>query len=520
MIVVGSGAAGLAAALAASAAGADVVVLEAAATLGGTTAMSGGIVWAPGHRVGGGSRPPGDDAEAGAYLAALGGPTVDVDACRTFTHDAARVVAAIEASTALRWEVLTTWPDYHPERSGAAAGGRSIWPRPLPVAADVAARLADPPGTGGDGARTGGGTPTDGGAAANDGAVLRGPVRGRVLVAALVAALEGAGVQILTGRRVTALVSHDGAVRGVRAGGESWTGRVVLAAGGFQHDAGLVAAHLPGAPIAPMGAPECRGDALRLALGVQADVGNMADGWWMPAVAVPGEQFGGVPFYRPLHSERAQPGSLMVDRAGRRFADEAQNYGDVGRAMLRFATGPMRFPAAPCWLLFDAAYRRRHPVGPLAPGDPDPPWLHRAADPAELAGRIGVGPGPLVHTLETFNAAAAKGEDPDFDRGASAYDRWIGDAGAAHPTLAPLREPPFYAVTVHAGCMGTKGGPRTDGDGRVLTGGRPVPGLYAAGNAAASPFGTATAAGGATIGPALVFGMRAGEAATTDGGTP
>ena len=119
--------------------------------------------------------------------------------------------------------------------------------------------------------------------------------------------------------------------------------------------------------------------------------------------------------------------------------------------------------------------------------------------------------------MTRFNAGAAAGTDPDFGRGTFPYDRWIGDPSAPHPTLAPLCEAPFYAVEVHLGCMGTKGGPRTDDRGRVLSASHaPVAGLYAAGNAAASPFGTATAAGGATLGPALVFGFRAGEAAAGD----
>jgi succinate dehydrogenase/fumarate reductase flavoprotein subunit len=113
----------------------------------------------------------------------------------------------------------------------------------------------------------------------------------------------------------------------------------------------------------------------------------------------------------------------------------------------------------------------------------------------------------LAPTLERFNASAASGEDPEFGRGSLPYDRWVGG-------LAPVDSAPFYAVPVHPGCMGTKGGPRTDDRGRVLRGdGSVVPGLLAAGNAAASPFGTATAAGGSTIGPALVFGTRAGEEA-------
>jgi hypothetical protein len=147
----------------------------------------------------------------------------------------------------------------------------------------------------------------------------------------------------------------------------------------------------------------------------------------------------------------------------------------------------------------------------------DPDWLMRADDLDALARLTGIPSGTLVGSVAHFNQGAAVGEDPDFGRGSYPYDRWIGDPSAPHPTLAPLLEAPFYALEVHLGCMGTKGGPRTDDHGRVLSARRrPVAGLYAAGNAAASPFGTATAAGGATLGPALVFGFRAGEAAAGD----
>ena len=193
------------------------------------------------------------------------------------------------------------------------------------------------------------------------------------------------------------LLVEDGAVRGVRAGGGDRLGRVVLATGGFQHDPDLARTFLPGPPdaLAPMGTPGCTGDALRWTADLGVALGNMSEAWWMPALRVPGETLDGAPFYRPLHHERAQPGALMVDRAGRRFVDEAQNYGDVGRSMLRFDAGSFGYPAAPCWLVFDSAYRRRTPIGPIGPDDPDPPWMRtrgrcrrarrRARPPAGLA---------------------------------------------------------------------------------------------------------------------------------------
>jgi 3-oxosteroid 1-dehydrogenase len=304
-------------------------------------------------------------------------------------------------------------------------------------------------------------------------------------------------------------VMEEGVVTGVRVGDEVVEGRVVLASGGFQHDAGLVAAHLPGVALVAMGTPGCAGDGLRLARDAGAALGNMDEGWWMPALAVPGEELDGAAYYRPLHGERAQPGAIMVDGRGRRFVNEAQNYGDVGRAMAA--------ASSPVWLVFDAAYRRRYPVGPLGPADPDPSWLTGAEDIDALARLLDLPSETLTTTVTTFNDGARQGRDPAFGRGSLPYDRWIGDPSATHPTLAPLDEAPFYALPVHLGCMGTKGGPRTDDRGRVLRAdGALVPGLYAAGNVAANPFGTATPAGGGTLGPALVFGFRAGEAAAAD----
>jgi len=532
VVIVGSGAAGLAAALAASGAGADVTVLERAPSVGGTTAMSGGVVWMPGHgRSKEGSKEGSKEDsidDALRYVAGAGGEEVDLELVRAFLSDTGRVADAIEARTPIEWEVLEHWPDYRGELSGARAGGRSMWPRPLRLPSALEGRVQsafDQP------------SPTDtaaltapSGAPANDGVVLRGHVRGRALVGGLLSGVLDAGVEVRTSARATGLEIVDDSVVGVVVDGDLVPGRVVLATGGFQHDPALVSRYLRGPTIAPLGPGGCSGDGLQMVMAVDSVTANASEGWWMPAISVPGESVDGVVHYRPLHGERAQPGAIMVDRNGRRFVDEAQNYGDVGRAMRAASSADGPVPpdgtgsAGPFWLVFDAAYRRRYPVGPLEPGSPeadpgvsDPEWLARADDLDALGKMIGMEPGALAKTVTRFNPAAAVGSDPDYGRGSFPYDRWIGDPSAPHPTLAPLCEAPFYALEVHLGCMGTKGGPRTDGSGRVLSSkGVAVPGLYVAGNAAASPFGTATVAGGATLGPALVFGFRAGEAAAGD----
>jgi hypothetical protein len=161
--------------------------------------------------------------------------------------------------------------------------------------------------------------------------------------------------------------------------------------------------------------------------------------------------------------------------------------------------------------VLDGGYRGAIQLLTVGPGDPDPAWLARGETPAALAEAIGVPPDALEATIARFNAGAAAGEDLDFGRGTLAYDRFIG-------ALGPLDEPPYYAVQVLPGCLGTKGGPRTDADGRVrsVADGAPIPGLYAAGNAAASPLGLAYPGAGGTLGPALVFGLRAGRAAARD----
>jgi succinate dehydrogenase/fumarate reductase flavoprotein subunit len=513
VVVVGSGAAGLAAALAAADAGADVTLLEHADHVGGTTAISGGVAWIPANHLSAAAGLDDTADDALRYLRAIGGGDYDDALVQVFVHEAAGVACSIEESTRLRWSLLADWPDYQAEFPGGRPGGRSIWPEPLEFPAAVGDLVQmtpespDPrpvPGT--DGRVT-------------DAVVFRGPVRGRVLVGAMLEAVLERGVTVEVGVSVDGLLVEDGVVRGVRAAGVDRLGRVVLATGGFQHDPALARTFLPGPPeaLAPMGTPGCTGDALRFTAGLGVALGNMSEAWWMPAVCVPGETLNGAPFYRPLHHERAQPGALMVDRGGRRFVDEAQNYGDVGRSMLRFDAGSFGYPAAPCWLVFDSAYRRRTPLGPIGPNDPDPPWMRTADTVDALGDGLGLPPGSLARTVAEFNADAASGVDTRFGRGDHVYDRWIGDARAEHPTLAALSAPPFYAVEVRPGCLGTKGGPRTDASGRVRrNGGGIVVGLYAAGNAAASPFGIATAGGGSTIGPALVFGTRAGVAAATD----
>jgi 3-oxosteroid 1-dehydrogenase len=490
--VAGAGVAGLCAALAAAKAGGRVTLVEADERIGGTTALSGGIGWFPANRY-----VPDDTPEQGlAYLRALALGDTDDTLLQVFAREAGPAAERLERETPLGWAPVP-YADYHAEfEGGREQGGRSLEPLPFDAPPGVAPRVRDAPNitapvtylelaTG----------EIDRDALARR--VERGTLTlGRALVAALLEACLDAGVQVETGARLRALPEGDA---------------VVLATGGFERDPQLARAFLRGPMLAPVGTPSARGDGLRLAIGAGAQLGSMSEAWWCPAAQIPGDEIDGQPMFRLILTERARPGCLIVNGRGARFVDEAQNYNDLGRALQNFEPTSYSFPNVPAWLVFDGRYRATYRLGPLSRRDPDPDWLARGETAAELADEIGLPAAALEATIARFNEGARRGEDPDFGRGSVPYDRFIGELG-------PLEQPPFFAFQVLPGCLGTKGGPKTDDAGRVLsiTDGRPIPGLYAAGNAAASPFGLAYPGAGGTIGPAAVFGLRAGEAAAGD----
>jgi hypothetical protein len=202
----------------------------------------------------------------------------------------------------------------------------------------------------------------------------------------------------------------------------------------------------------------------------------------------------------------------MVNSRGRRFVNEAMNYHDVTRAMMTFDPGSFDYANLPCLLVFDARYRASYAIGSVTPSSKTPSWFNESPDLASLAARVGVDAHGLVQQVSEFNQWAARGRDPVFHRGESDFDRAQGDASQPHPNLRPLDTPPYFAVELKIGALGSKGGPVTDGCGRVLdTRGKAIPGLFAAGNVAASVFGPGYPGGGVTLGAGMIFGMLAGE---------
>ena len=293
---------------------------------------------------------------------------------------------------------------------------------------------------------------------------------------------------------------------------------VILGTGGFEWDDHLVGAFLRGPMRGAVSPPNNTGDGLRMAMAQGADLANMGEAWWVPIVRIPGDTIDGKPRSRSVRLERTRPRSIIVNRAGKRFVNEACDYNSMAGAF-HYLDPRGGYVNDPAWMVFDSLHLKHYGFLGVEPDGPAPDWFNQSADLAELGEKTGIDADGLAQTLDRWNDNVAHEADPDFGRGSSAYDGYWGDASAttaAGKTLGPIDTAPFYAVPISIGSMGTKGGPRTDADGRVLhVSGAPIPGLYAAGNAMGGVTGRAYGGAGGTIGPAMVFGYRAGSLAAT-----
>lgn len=537
VIVVGSGAAGMTAALTAAHRGLDTVVVDKAAHFGGSTARSGGGVWIPNNEVLASDGVVDTPEQARTYLTHIVGEAVSEERIRTFLDRGPEMLKTVLPRTPLRMRWVAGYSDYYPEAPGGRSGGRSIEPRPL------------------DGRLLGDDLPQlepDYGKAPLNVVITqadfrwlnlltrhpRGPLRalrvglrwlwaratgkhllarGQALAAGLRVGLRRAGVPVRLNTALTDLVTDsDGRVSGVvvEQDGQrrTLTARrgVVLTAGGFERDETLRKQYQR-EPIGAdwtSGATANTGRAIVAAQNLGADLDLMDDAWWGPSIPLPG----GAWF---CLAERTLPGCIMVNGRGERFVNEAAPYIDAVHAMYGEGDGPAR--NMPTWLVADQRYRNRYVFAGLGPGRPFPGrWykaraVYRADSVEELAELVDVPPEKLTATVDRFNDFAHEGQDRDFRRGDSAYDHYYGDPhNKPNPSLAPLRVAPFYAVRIVPGDLGTKGGLVTDTDARVLRAdGSPIPGLYAAGNTSSAVMGRTYAGPGATLGPAMTFGYLA-----------
>ena len=531
IVVIGSGGAGLTAALSAAKSGAKVLVLEKSGKLGGNTSISGGQVWVPNnhHMLAQGIH---DSEEAAhAYLEKVVDGTTSKDVIDVFIKEAPKAIKYIEENSPLRFHSMTKFPDYRQEFPGSVEGGRTLDPDPISaeIVGDWAELIHEGPHfsavTYEENSKWNAFAYPENidfdliaDRLANDIRTL-----GAALVVGLVKGCLDAGVRFEVNAGVDRLIKDNNRISGVEVtiDGEKQLIEakkgVVIASGGFEFNEEFTKRYLRGPINGPIGVPTNTGDGLKMALDVGADVAHLNEAWWCPTMKIYDEEFEDTQVYRLARGERSLPGSILVNRAGKRFVNEAANYNDMAKAFHNFDATKYEYSNLPAWIIFDGRFRSKYSIMTLMPGDPDPDWMFRADTLQELAEKVGIDAEQLEKTVERFNQFAKDGKDPDFQRGESKYDSYYGDPkNKPNAGLGPIDQGPFYALPVYSGTLGTKGGAVTNANAQVLNvWGEPIPGLYAAGNAAASIMGPGYPGAGGTLGPAIAFGYIAGLHAAT-----
>ncbi|MFQ8432539.1 FAD-dependent oxidoreductase [Amaricoccus sp. W119] len=551
VIVAGSGAGGLSTAITAAYEGLSVLVIEKAEQFGGTTSRSGGWIWIPNNSQGKREGIQDSPEKARAYMQAEAGNQFDAERVDAFLRHGPEMLDFFDAHTQVKFTLGSYFSDYHPEQPGGLEGGRSLNADPVDrsILGKEADRLAPPlPEATFLGMMVGSNKELKHFFEATRsvksfgyvGALLARygyerlrygkPMRltnGTAMVARLARSAFDLGVEIRTGTELADLIVEDGRVAGVEVRTASGTRTlrarrgVVLATGGFPFDMEMrkkLYRHAPTgeghySPANPLNT----GDAMRITSRLNAAIasGYQQPAAWVPVSLVPRKGGGHGPF--PHFVDRGKPGVIAVTKNGRRFVNEANSYHDYGSALIAAHEGE---GPAESWLIVDHPTLRHYGLGhvkpypiPLGPALRSG-YLMRGATLAELARNTGIDAGGLEETVANFNRHAKEtGEDPEFGRGTTGYNRYLGDPDhKPNPCVAPIETGPFYAIRVVLGDLGSFIGHRTDATARVLTEeGAPIPGLYAVGNDAASILGGNYAGGGVTLGPAMTFGYIVGR---------
>ncbi|HEX9589200.1 MAG TPA: FAD-dependent oxidoreductase [Bradyrhizobium sp.] len=549
-LIVGSGAAGMSAAVTAGHHGLNVLIVEKESCFGGTTARSGGWLWIPGTSL---ARQWGiveQPDQARSYLRHEAGNSFDAARVDAFLSAGPEAVDFFTSQTSLRFDMPLVFPDYHAEAPGGTQGGRSMVTRPFdgrelgPHIKNLGAALPEL---------------TVFGMMLGSGKEIVHFMRAtRSLASALYVAKRlsrhlmdvmrhGRGMTLTNGNAlagrlaksafdlkiplwlsspVRELIVENGAVRGAMVEREGRPVRVhakrgvILACGGFPRDVTRRKAMFPHAPTgiehyspAPTGNT---GDGLRMAEAIGGRVEDTlpnAAAWVPVSVTTRKDGSSGI---MPHFIDRAKPGVIAVLRNGARFANEGNSYHDFVQEMMKAAKPGEEIAA---FLICDHRTLRKYGLG-CVPPFPMPigrhlgtGYLMRGGTLKALAARAGIDAGGLEATVTQFNASAAGGQDPAFGKGSRAYNRFQGDAlHGPNPCIAPIVRGPFYAIKMVIGDLGTYAGIRTDENARALDAtDHAIEGLYAAGNDMASIMGGNYPGAGITLGPALTFGYIAGR---------
>ncbi len=542
VLVVGSGGGGMTAALVARDCGANVLVIEKGSVYGGSTAMSGGSIWVPDNHLMKEAGLQDSSDEALTYLKIITAGGVSEERLHAYVKTAPEMVRYLEKHSRVRFQVVYGYSDYYPDVSGAKpGGGRTIEAvpfnarklgrmrtemRPLPAQARLFGRMM---------------------ATAYEAhlmmdASLRGRLRaatifvryfcnparslarmdtrltlGNALIGRLRLSLADRQIPVWLNTRAGQPIVEDGRLVGLEVDrGEQRVciraqKGVILAAGGFARNRAMRQKYQrqPVSDSWTVACSEETGDAIQMGLEIGAAVDFMDEAWWMPTSLVPGEDLPNM-----IIVERSLPGSIIVNARGKRFTNEAAPYIDVVKDQC--ASHSQGCGAIPAYLIMDKRFRSRYPASPMLPGLTPRKYIRngymKVADTIEdLARQCCIDSHGLVAEVNRFNQSAANGRDPDFRRGDSLIDRFYGDPSVKpNPCLGPLDKPPYYAIELWPGDLGTKGGLNTDAHARVLRpNGSPIEGLYAVGNCSASVMAHSYAGAGATIGPSMVFGFIA-----------
>jgi 3-oxosteroid 1-dehydrogenase len=531
LLIAGSGGAGLTAALTAAGAGLSVELVEKSSQIGGTTAVSGGVIWVPNNHQMADLGIEDSRTDALNYLTRIADGRSSNTLLSTYVDAAPAMTKAIEALSSIKFSALAKYPDYHPEFEGGRRGGRSMETGLFDTntLGEWAPRLRR--------SAIFGATPMSV-AEALEWGVFSNPLNlpyrdlakrfseglvcyGASLVGGLLRGCLDRGVVPRVSAAVDELIIENRAVTGALINGERVGARqgVLLACGGFEWNTDLCQQYLGGILTHPNSPPVNHGDGLHMAMSAGADLANMNEAWWCPSVVVPGEEYDGIQLNRGEFAIRSLPHSIIVNQAGRRFVNEAHNYNDMMKPFFNFDPVSYTRPNLPAYLVVDQQYADKYLLVTSVPGMPIPTFMQSAQTLRALADKIGVDAEGLLQTVSRFNTFADQGVDEDFQRGWSFYDHCYGDPNnQPNPNLGRIEKGPFHAIQIHPGALGTKGGARVDEHARVLnTKGRPIQGLYAAGNAAAAVTGAGYPGAGATIGAAMTWGWLAGSHAARRG---
>jgi len=549
VLVVGTGAGAMTAALKAHDEGGDVLLIEKTSQYGGSSAMSSCLLWIPDNHLMPGLGIEDSREEAMEYLRGTTDGIVSDVRLEAFCENGPKMLRYLTDETRVELVGLPEYPDYYPAVKGSKPGGRSVEPQHFDAkllgddflnlrAQNLQMQVIGRLGMTAVEARlvlTG----QPGGMMLFMKLIFkylldipwrfrsrrdRNPSGGNALIGMLRLSLKDRGIPLWLDTPARDLVIEDGRVVGmeVERNGQSFRIRarkgVILGAGGFEANQAMREKNLPNPTRAEWtcGNPGNTGDVIEMGVKAGAAVGLMDDAWWGPTSVVPGEEQA-----RMLVIEKSLPGSILVSAKGRRFVNEAAPYIDIVNAMYR--THEAGDPCVPAFFVFDAHYRKKYMCGPVLQRTPDfmirklfrNGYMRRANTLEELAREIGVDPEGLKESVTKNNEYARTGIDPDFQRGANIYDQYYGDlAVEPNPCLGPIGEAPFYAIEAFAGELGTKGGLMVDEFARVVTtAGEPIDGLFAIGNCSSAVMGRSYPGAGATIGPATTFGYVAAQEA-------